>query len=158
MLLLLLGQLSGVCWFLELRPDDIGDVRDVAAVEAVLAGDQVVSCTDGAKDEVGLGEMLASSGACSRPLSTLVLMKGTVSLLCGAARCTIVCVPGLPFSFELMCSIRSESLWDMLLLLLSFRDGVKSLSSSSSGCPSNWSSAATSNRTERLRCGMRGWS
>ena len=48
-------------WFLEFGPDDRGDVKDVAAVDAVLAGDQVGLRTDGTKEEAGLGETFASS-------------------------------------------------------------------------------------------------
>lgn len=49
-------QSSGDCRFLVFGPDDRGEAQEVAAVDAVLAGDHVGLCADGVEDETVLGE------------------------------------------------------------------------------------------------------
>lgn len=78
--MLLLKCSSGVWRCLALGPEDRGEVKDVAAVDAVLAGDHVGLCIDGVKDEAGLGVMPVSSTSRSSTPSTLVFMNGIEGL------------------------------------------------------------------------------
>ena len=135
-LLLKFWQSSGVWRFLDVGADDLGDVKDVAAVDAVLAGDQVILCADGVNEEATLGEALPSSAVRPRTLSAFVLMNGTVGFCRWLARCTMVWVPSVPLNFALSWSICSENLCDKLLLRDSLDPGVGVTSDCSSGCPS----------------------
>ena len=137
MLLLKFWQSSGVWRFLDVGADDLGDVQEVAPVDAVLAGDHVTLCADCADEDVTLGEALPFSAVRPEILSAFVLMNGTLGFCRRFARCTTVCVPGVPFKFALRCSHWSESLCDKLLRRDSPdpRGGVTS--DCSSGGPSN---------------------
>lgn len=62
-------------------PDEPGELKLVAAVEAVLAGDQLALWAEGVKDvvELGvLGEALPASTFLPRTASILVLMCGVL--------------------------------------------------------------------------------
>ena len=94
-------------------PDDLGDVNefsDVAAVEAVLAGDHVVLCTEGTDDEGGLGVMLAFSGVCSTTPSILVSSNGKGGFRRLERRRTMVPWVTVPFILAVMCSTWPDSL------------------------------------------------